>query len=348
MNDKRYDKILGCLVAAATGDAMGCPLETRPVELIKRDFGNGDFVYDYMETLPDSIAKDMPRAWVTDDFSVAYISAKYFLRDGGKITEQNCKEAVLDWCSNEDTKIFFDMYGGPSTRKAIAIINGETVRTDRDYLFSDNLTGTNGGGMKAWMVGLFDQNNVDKAIEDALTMCRVTHSAPVSLAGGAAIAAAVSAAFAPDATLDSVLDAGEYGARIGLKRGYEIGRMGTAASIERRIQLARCIAKKYGDDFERCVVEMTDLIGTGLRANEAVPSAFGFFAAGGDVLRTVYMAINSGNDCDTTAIMASSMAGAFYGASNMKNFDYHFDTLQRENKWIDFKKMADDIYEITK
>ena len=36
----RYDKILGCLLAAAIGDAMGCPLETRTTELIRRDFGD--------------------------------------------------------------------------------------------------------------------------------------------------------------------------------------------------------------------------------------------------------------------------------------------------------------------
>ena len=56
--DKRYYRILGCLVSAAIGDAMGCPLETRPVYLIKKDFGHGDFVYDYMTPLDDSIAKE--------------------------------------------------------------------------------------------------------------------------------------------------------------------------------------------------------------------------------------------------------------------------------------------------
>ena len=55
-----YDKVYGCLLAAAIGDAMGCPLETRTVSLIKRDFGNGDFVYDNMTPLPDSIAMICP------------------------------------------------------------------------------------------------------------------------------------------------------------------------------------------------------------------------------------------------------------------------------------------------
>ena len=34
-----YDKVLGSMVAAAIGDAMGTPLESRPIYLIKQDLG---------------------------------------------------------------------------------------------------------------------------------------------------------------------------------------------------------------------------------------------------------------------------------------------------------------------
>lgn len=345
--DKRYDKILGCLVSAAIGDAMGCPLETRPVYLIKKDFGHGDFVYDYMTPLDDSIAKGMPRAAVTDDFSLSYISALYFLRDKGKITKENSTEAILKWKNGDDTKIFYEKYGGPSTRKSIAKIEGTPYDKSRDYLFCENKTATNGAGMKAWIVGLFNQGNVDKAVDDALVMCHISHDNPIALSGGAAVAAAVAAAFCRNATIDSILEAGLYGARTGYDKALNIAKPSAGASVEKRMELAISIGRKYSGDFAGCITEMTDLIGTGLNANEAVPSAFGYVATDSSIMRTVYLAINSGNDCDTTAIMAASIVGSLRGASEIDNIDYHINTLQETNKWIDFRNMADMIYDST-
>lgn len=343
----RYDKILGCLLGAAIGDAMGAPLETRPVYLVKEDFGNGNFIYDYMPTKEDAISAHMPQYWVTDDFSVAYISAKHFLKDGGKITPENSKEAVLDWKNNPDTKIFFDKYGGPSTRKAIAKIEGTEYDRSRDYLFCENKTGTNGGGMKAWMVGLFNQGDIEKAIDDAITMCIVTHDNPIALSAACAVAAATAAAFKDDADVESVCDAAEYGARVGLEKAKKVGRNSTGASVEKRIKLAREIGKKNKDNFEQCVLDMTDLIGTGLNANESCPSAIGYVATDTSVMNTIYMAINSGNDCDTTAIMAGSIIGALRGFKAIDNKEYHLDILSKNNKWINFEEMAQAILEVT-
>ena len=42
----KQDKVLGALLAAAIGDAMGAPLDSLPVYLIKQNCWGGDFVRD--------------------------------------------------------------------------------------------------------------------------------------------------------------------------------------------------------------------------------------------------------------------------------------------------------------
>lgn len=345
--NKRYDKTLACLLAAAMGDAMGCPLETRTVELIKQDFGGGDFVYDYKETKMDSVAAGMPYAWVTDDFSLAYVSAKHFLKNGGKIDTDSAVAALLDWKNGEDTKIFYETYGGPTTRKNMARLEGLPRDTSRDYMYCDNKSATNGAGMKAWLVGLFHPGDMEKAIDDAIVMCQPSHNNAIALSAAAAVAAGVAAAFKEDATADSLIEAGLYGAREGYKRSLPITRPTSGAMVDRRIELAVSIGKKYKDDFAGCITEMTDLVGTGLNANESTAAAFGYLAAAeGDIMKTLYLSINSGNDCDSTAIMGTSMAGALMGTAKIENMDYHLTTLEKANTFIDFRKMAKDISEV--
>lgn len=346
MTTQRYNKIYGCILAAAIGDAMGCPLETRPVSLVKEHYGKGDFVYDYMEPLPDSLAHDLPRGLVTDDFSVAYISGKHFLKNGGCISRQAAIDALIDWKNSEDTKIFFERYGGPTTRQSIARLEGCNVDTSRDYLLCENKTATNGGGMKAWIAGLFNPGNIDKAIDDAIIMCHPTHNNPIALSGACAIAAAVARDLVNGVKLDEVIEAGIYGAREGYNRSVVFARPSAGASVEKRIELAVEIGLKYSNDFERCIVEMTDLIGTGLNANEAVPSAFGYFAAGrGDVMKTIYLAVNSGNDSDTTAIMAGAIVGAYTGGADIDAS--HLQLLSEVNSFANIPEFANEIYEIT-
>lgn len=342
----KYDRIYGCLLAAAIGDAMGSPTETRPVPLVKEHIGKGDFVYDYAQQLPNNIGYDLHRAAVTDDFSCAYLAAKYFLKDGGRVSEQAAIDALIDWKNGEDTHIFFDRYGGPTTRRSIARLEGHPVPDKGESFVCDNLKATNGAGMKAWIIGLFHPGDVDRTIDDAIVMCLPTHQNVIALSGGCAVAAAVAKAMVKECTVQDVIEAGVYGAREGYRRGLIVGRPSAGASIEKRIGLAVELGIKYANDFEKCIVEMTDLIGTGLNANESVPSAFGYFAAGaGDVMKTVYLAVNSGNDSDTTAIMAASMAGAYAGGIGIDS--YHLKTLSAANRFMDIPWMAKRIDEVT-
>lgn len=339
----RFDKTCGCLLAAAMGDALGSPCETRNTELIRRDLGGGDWVWDYVKPPIDSVASGLEAGLVTDDFSAAWVIAQTLLENGVHVDSEAAIKALLDWKNGDDTHIFYEHFSGPSTRAMINKYEGKPYDTSRDYLFSNNLNQTNGGAMKCWILGCFAPEQIDLAMDEAIIMARASHENIQSLSAAAAIAAGVSEAYRDGASVDSVVAAGIYGAEEGLRRARKIGRESAGASVAKRIEYAVELGLKYKDDFGACVNEITDLIGTGLYANEACPAAFGYFAAGMSPLRGILMAVNSGNDCDTTAIQTGALCGAFYGFQGIENHDHHLSVLQKMNPWINFRNLAERI-----
>ena len=322
----KYDRIKGAYLGCAIGDAMGAPTETRPIALIKEQLGGGDYVRDYLVPRPDTLAAGQPAGQFTDDFSVSYLSTKAFLKAGG-ITRQAAIDAMLDWSTYDR---YYISHSGPTSKRAIALHKGEPVDTSQDYACCRNAWATNGGGMKCWVSGIFNHGNIDKAIDDAITMCQVTHDNPVAISAACAVAAAVSVAMAKDSTVADVVKAGLYGAREGYTRSWKFAWSSAGASVEDRIRMAVTIGTNYAHDFDKLLEEMSDVVGTGLNANEAIPAAFGFFvAAQGRVMDAIYMAVNAGNDSDTVAAITGAICGAFSGARDIP--DHHMPFLSQVN-----------------
>lgn len=335
-----YDKVLGAMVGAAIGDAMGTPLESRPIYLIKQDLGSGGFVFDYCDMPKDSYAPHMKKGYVSDDFSIAFASLKAFVKHGG-ITKDAAIEGLLDWRYGEQFKLYSDTYLGPTTKIGIQKIEGTYEPTYLDTMECHQKTITNGAAMKSWVCGLLNPGNPDKAIDDAILMCLPTHDNVIALSAAGAVAAGVARAMVSGATTDQVVEAGLFGAREGYCRALEVAHDAAGASVEKRIELAVEIGLKYSGDFEGCITEMTDIVGTGLFANEAAPAAFGFFVStGGDVMQTIYRSINAGNDCDTVATMAGALAGALKGYHTIPS--HHLAFLSQTNG-MDIEQMARDI-----
>ena len=92
--------------------------------------------------------------------------------------------------------------------------------------------------MKIGPVGLVSKGDVDKAIEDSITINLPTHDNNISLAGGAAVAAAVAKALQDNTTVNDIVNAGLYGARKGFEKGSKLGKILAGPNIEQRIDLA--------------------------------------------------------------------------------------------------------------
>ena len=331
----RKEKILGGLLGASVGDSMGAVTEFMSLDMIKEWFGGN--VTSFVDLPPYLAAKGVVKGMVTDDFSVGYYTAVPLLEKQQKITEELAVEGLLLWNSNP----LYAQCAGPTTRVTIARLKGEEV-LEKQTRLCVNKRVTNGGGMKAGMMGLFNPGNVDAAIEDALTMCILTHDNTLALSAACAIAAATAKGFEDNISYLELIQAGIYGAEKGFARAKELNAKPVAGcSIVKRIGLAAEIGMRYQNDFEGAMRRIADIIGCGLYAYESIPAVFGFISAcKGHALETIHMAVNAGDDTDTTACMAGYIVGAFNGVDA---YPEEYLTLINTANEFDLEKMADDI-----
>lgn len=301
-----YSRVLGSFFGAATGDAMGAATETMTPQMICKRYGG------YLDTFatpgPGTFLSGRPAASVTDDFSLAYFTAQAILDAGGIVNDEVAAKALFLWSDHPE----YYCFAGPSTKAAVMRLRAEPVPESPIELACDNAKATNGSAMKIFPAGLMFPGRPEKAIEAAITLCKPTHFNTASLSGACAVAAAVSAA-ADGATLPAVLDAGFLGAREGAKHGLPV----SVASVEKRMELAVSIAEKK-QSWEQTMLDLADIVGSGLSANEAVPCVFGILAAtDADTLSAIKMGVNIGNDTDTVATMVGAIAGAMNGAQSL-------------------------------
>ncbi len=320
-----YDKILGSLVAAACGDAMGAATENLPMDGILENFGGP--VRGFLKPPATAFATGSEAGQVTDDFSITYLLARNIVAAQGKVDRPLVERTLVDWSRLPQ---YFERFAGPSTRAAVLALQGQP-QPKRNIPVDNAAKATNGAAMKISPAGLIHPGDLDAAIEDAVTITMVTHDNHLAISGACAVAAAVSRALQPGVSLYDVVQAGFYGAR----RGEEIGRQRAhfvgGPSVRRRMDMAVAIGLGSGS-LEDKMRDLADLVGSGLHISEAVPTAFGLLvAAGGDVMETVWAGVNIGYDTDTVATIAGSMAGALGGMSAIKGGEEYLAILDRMN-----------------
>ena len=115
-----YDRILGGLIGAGAGDAMGAATEARTTEQILAYFGHE--VTDFEKPPMDTFGAGNEPGQLTDDFSSAYFVAKHIVENSGVVTAEAVQNALIEWSEHA---VFFDRFAGPTTRLAIRRYKGE-------------------------------------------------------------------------------------------------------------------------------------------------------------------------------------------------------------------------------
>ncbi|HOJ00143.1 MAG TPA: ADP-ribosylglycohydrolase family protein [Anaerolineaceae bacterium] len=341
---ERENKILGSLLGAAVGDSMGAATETRSTDMIIEKFGG--LVVDFVEPPDDNLARGTEAGVVTDDFSVAYYTAEEILATKSPVSKEIAEKALLHWSTHPE----YTRYIGPTTQVSISKIKGDLEQGFEDSRFQNllcnNKRATNGAGMKAGIMGLFNPCDLDRAIDDAITMCLPTHDNTIALSGGCAIAAATSKAMSSKVSYMEVIEAGIYGASEGYKKSKEVARPVAGADIEKKIRLAVELGLKYQDNFEKSMRIISEIIGGGLYAYEAIPAVFGHIAAcKGETMESILMGVNGGDDTDTVACMTGYIVGALNGAEYIPQ--KYLSLINGKNNFC-LEKMALNIVEFTK
>lgn len=308
------DKVFGSIMGALVGDAMGAPTEMRTRDQIIEFFGG--YVTEFINPPDDVFAKGRLPGQVTDDFSIAYYLLKEIVQDAGVITSELGKQAILNWADDLE---YSSRFAGPTTLQAInKLRENEPFDPAKEFgLVNYNNLGTNGASMKIFPVGLLNGRDFDKTIIDVITVCAHTHFTNAALSGACAIACAVGEALQDDSTIESITNAGRYGAKHGNIKALEITKKVCAGpSVERRIELAAKIGSS-AQNFDQLLIDINDIIGGGVWVWESVPAVFGIINGVTTTMDAIYAGVNIGNDTDTIASMAGAILGAHYGIKSI-------------------------------
>ena len=331
MQEKWYDKLYGGLLGAAVGDSMGTVSEGFAPEFLQRRYGG--MITDLLQPTDDGMTVQARAGMVSDDFSVAYYTAQILLEQHSKITHELACEGLKRWWKHPE----YTCYCGPSTRNGILkLLAGQTGSRPQERF--NNTLASNGAGMKSGMMGLFNPGDPAGAVRDALTMCLPTHNNAISLSAAAAVAAATAAAFLPGAGYMELIRAGLEGAAQGERECRDRVVDIAGCSVVRRMELAVELGMRCQGDAQRAISLLGDIVGAGLYAYEAIPAAFGVLAAcRGNLMEGLILAVNLGDDADSTACMVGYMLGALEGVGALPP---HFARMIDRENGFDLAAMA--------
>ena len=275
------ERYLGSMLGLAAGDAVGAQVEfMRP----------GDF-----EPVTDMVGGGvfrLPAGAFTDDTSMALCLAQSLVERGG-FDPVDQLERYLRWIREgymSSTGRAFDV-GGTC---ADAILRFEATRQPYCGSTNPNRAG-NGSIMRLAPVPLFFAREPEKAVEMSAAGARTNHGAPNAVDGcrylGALIVGAVSGAS---------------------KEELLSPRYTPAPGLWERAPLADAIREIADGSF--VTKDPPEIRGTGYVV-DSLEAALWAFHRGHSFEEGLMLAVNLGDDADTTAAVYGQLAGAFYGVS---------------------------------
>jgi ADP-ribosylglycohydrolase len=320
MSQDILDRVYGCLIGGAIGDALGAPVEGwywsdirakygRVTELMP-GFGNTGPCYGGSTGDRYREAYDGPPpvvGWFSDDTTMRHYLCLAIARKGGRITPDDLRDVLVEVLN--PNRVWINERALVWKLKA----GVDPWESGRGMVPAGCAT------MMIAPVGIINAGNPAQAYQDGWNIASINQEGH-NRDGAATMAAGVAAAFLPNATVESVLETMTRYSSYYIRRGIEL-----------TMDLAR--ASHSVDEFaEKYYARMLDWswpIPPGETWNkeryfsgnsiELVPITMAILhLCDGDVNQSMIEAASFGRDCDTTASMAGSIAGALQGASAIR------------------------------
>ncbi len=308
------DAVYGCLIGGAIGDALGAPVEGWYHHEIKEKYGRLDKLIPSLRgntgiNYGENRKEPGDAGAVTDDSTMRHYLSYAIARKGGRITPEDYAAVLVEHMNP------FRVWR--SDRIVL-----EKLRLGMNPWETGKNNMPNGAAAMAIApIGIINAGDPQQAYQDGFVIASVTQDG-VDRDAAATVAAAVAAAFAPGATVNSVLD-----------QAIACG----SFLISRYIQLAIDMARET-NDIELFTQQFYDQMlywqspqpphkGKWNKAHffsgsslEMVPAALGiFYLCEGDVNRCIVEGVAFGRDNDTIASVAANIAGAMQGASAIQD-----------------------------
>lgn len=318
-----YDRVLGCLLGAAIGDAMGAATETKSTRQIEKIFCGR--VCDFQIPPDDVLARGRKAGQITDAFSIPYILTKHLINAEGKASRQLGEAALLEWGQSE----WFTPFAGMTTRKVVNRLNEDHSMGTWAYaghlgnkLFKGHYyaLSSNGAAVKAYPAGLLHPDDLPKTIEDTIELTMASHDDPLSISGACAVAAAISKGMSGTAGVYDMVQAALYGSETGetQARKRDDVWLYPGPSVTKRIDMAINVVLHGGERSSRHMEELRDLIGCGPAISETVPTAIGLFITHqGQIMQAVYDAVNIGDETSAIAAIVGALCGVLNGTAGI-------------------------------
>jgi ADP-ribosyl-[dinitrogen reductase] hydrolase len=277
------DRYRGALLGLAAGDALGTSVEfMRPgsFEPLTDMVGGGPFEL-------------RPGAW-TDDTSMALCLAESLVECRGFDAQDQMERYVRWWREGylSSTGECFDI--GNRTREAL---RGFVRSGDPWQGSTPHRNGPNGSLMRLAPAPLAFARDPDKAITMAALSSRTTHAAPVVVDCCRYLAALLLGALLGESKV-ALLD----------------GVYGDSQGWWQREPLADEVREIAAGSFKHREPPQIQGIGT---ATNALEASLWAFDRGADYRAGALLAVNLGDDADTTGAIYGQLAGAFYGATGI-------------------------------
>lgn len=326
-----HDKVRGCFLGLAIGDALGKPVETKKAAEIASKWGR---ITDYFVNVDHKYYDGTPAGSWTDDTQLSLAVARGFVNSGSfdldAIAEEHCVEfmkTIAGW--------------GTTTKDAVAKMVDGTHWSNASLTDQPNRGTGNGVSMKIAPVGLYmgltNPNCFNPQwTEDTKKIVKLsimTHFTSMAITSGFAQAFAVFKCFTSDPkTFDlpsfirTITGAGMMGRRYLFKTI-------TADDIANRLGLL----EKYEEYPPERIIQ--ELKGT-CYVYDSLPFTFMFFVRNPHSIDCLYDCVSAGGDADTNGSQIGALLGALHGT---EIFPKHLiDGLQEKDEIL---KTADKFYE---
>ncbi len=183
-----HDKILGCLVTAGMGDAIGAPSEAMGQQEIRQKFGGYITTFEDAGNNPYAIGN--VRGEVTDDASQMYEMAKAVAATKGNLTVQAAADAIVNWSRSYPK--YYPRNAGPTTTHIITELLDGKDPVEIGKVGGVYGRGTsNGAAMRVAAAGLVYPGNLDRTVQIAITMTKPSPGTQHAYAGACAIASGI-------------------------------------------------------------------------------------------------------------------------------------------------------------
>ncbi len=311
------DKIIGCLLGGAVGDALGGPIEFSSLNKIRDQFGQ--------EGIRDFAPAYGRVGAITDDTQMTLFTAEGLIRARSRMLDRGTTmpvtllyNAYLRWLATQGQIPRTDGFGfevknkddlHPGWLSAIPELNtqrapGKTclgaLRSGRAGLIEEEPINNSkgcGGVMRAAPVGLAWPADEETAFDYGCKSAAITHGHPSGYLAAGVLAVVISRVVA-GASLDAAIDSGL--SRIeGLHQSNEISSAVVRALVEAR-RGSPCPKK-------------VETLGEGWVAEEALAISIYCALTAPNLEEGVILAVNHSGDSDSTGAITGNILGAIYG-----------------------------------